>query len=577
MGLIAGVCIAYHHHFLDPAFVAYSIGVDVGLQIAILLLALVLALITRCRAWSGVLFAIAIFCLLSIPDLVKLLLPGVVHSLAWFIGLLGAFQIARSVNRHSHSRFALWMIAVSALATLGVLAYGPIREASQRAALPVPPNSPNVLIIIVDTLRADHLSTYGYTRDTSPYLTHLAQQGVLFENAIAPSSWTLPTHASLLTGLYPHQNRMEEYSDILSGGIPTLGDTMEKRGYRTAAFSANYFFFCRDRGFARGFTHFEEFEQSLGSILEKVPLGQFILKKLSHYSTGVVHAFFGVKNAPSAGKINRNAMAWIEKGHRPFFVVLNYIDIHEPVLPPEPYLHRYTADAKARKESLYFPVMCAQFGVAPSCDLDRPQFDAVYDGAIRYVDQSVQDLLAQLSQRGLLENTIVVFTSDHGQELGEHGIYGHQKSLFREEIQVPLIISKPGLVPASVRVPTPVSMTDLSATILDLIAPDEKPALPGRSLATLWRSGETVSGWPEPISELARNHGFDTAAPNYDSPARSIVTPEWHYIYQQGRDFLFNWKTDPDEAHDLSAAHPTECAAFRARMQASEGITPKPN
>jgi arylsulfatase A-like enzyme len=189
---------------------------------------------------------------------------------------------------------------------------------------------------------------------------------------------------------------------------------------------------------------------------------------------------------------------------------------------------------------------------------------------MRYVDDNVQKLLTRLKQDHLLDNTILVFTSDHGQEFGEHGIYGHGKSLYRREIQVPLIVSMPGLIPASVRIPTPVSLLDIPATILDLVAPDEKNALPGQSLASLWKSSQPVSSWPEPISELARLHWFDTTAPNYNRSARSIVTPEWHYIRQQGQDLLFDWKADPDEVHNLCTAQPTVCAALKAQIQAND-------
>lgn len=210
-----------------------------------------------------------------------------------------------------------------------------------------------------------------------------------------------------------------------------------------------------------------------------------------------------------------------------------------------------------------------------SCGSERPQFIDTYDGSIRYVDDSIQHLLSQLNERGQLENTIVVFTSDHGQEFGDHGIYGHAKSLYRQEIQVPLFFWKPGLVPASVRVPTPVSTSEIPATILDLAAPDDKQALPGRSLATLWRSSESVSGWPEPISEVALLRWWDKGAPNYNSSLQSIVTPEWHYIRQESNDLLFDWKTDPDETHDLSVTQPTVCAALRTRIQTAEGSRPQ--
>jgi arylsulfatase A-like enzyme len=569
-GLIMGVWFEATRSFLDPAFIAYSIGVDVFIQIVILLLALGLAVITRRRIWSGTLFAIAFFWYLLIPLMVHLMLPGADRRVALCIAVLGAFQIARSVNRHVHTRLGPWMIALPALIALCALSFGRIREFSLLSTTPKPQKTPNVLIIIVDTLRADHLSPYGYSRDTSPYLAQLAKQGVLFQNAIAPSSWTLPSHASMLTGLYPHDTGVETDMEDLSGSIPSLGDAMRKRGYRTGAFSANYQFFSRDRGFIHGFTHFEEYEQTIGGILEKVPLSRFILQRLSSHTIGDPFAFFGVKNAADAATVNDNALSWIHRGRLPFFVVLNYFDLHEPVLPPDPYLHMYTSDAKARKQSLYFPDVCSWSEVGASCDSRRPEYLDTYDGSIRYVDQSVQNLLYRLKQDGLLENTIVVFTSDHGQEFGEHGIYGHGKSLYWREIQVPLVIWNPRLIPASASVPTPVSTTDLPATILDLASPKNKQGLPGRSLADLWRSSDPASSWPAPLSELAKLHWRTKTAPNYNAPIDAIVTPEWHYIRQEGSDLLFDWKTDPEEAHDFCATQPTVCTALQAQLQKAE-------
>ena len=573
-GLFMGVSSTVHNHFLDPAFIGYSISVYVGIQIVFLLLALALAFITRRKIWSGALFAVAFFWFLAIPVMIHLFLPGAGHSVALCVAALGAFQIARAVNRHVHTRLALWMVGVSALVALCALSYGRVREFSQVSALPAPPKSPNVLIIIVDTLRADHLSPYGYSRDTSPYLTNLAQQGVLFDNAIAPSSWTLPSHASMLTGLYPHETAVETDNDNLSAKLPSLGDAMRKRGYRTAAFSANYEFFSRSRGFIHGFSHFEEYEQTIGGVLEKVPLSRVILQYLSSHTTGDPFAFFGVKNAASAEKVDEDALGWIERGHRPFFAVLNYFDLHEPVLPPEPWLHMYTSNPRARRQSMYFPDACSWSEVSPSCDSRRPQYLDTYDGSIRYVDASLQRLLSQLNEHGLLDNTIVVFTSDHGQEFGDHGIYGHGKSLYWREIQVPLIFWRPGLVPASVHVPTPVSTTDIPATVLDLVGAADRQALPGRSLAAFWRSSQPVADWPAPTPELARLHWRTKEAPNYNTPVQSIVTPEWHYIRQEGKDLLFDWKTDPEETHELCATQPTVCATLRARVQPADGNSP---
>lgn len=569
-GLITGVWVAASAHFFDPAFIGYSIVIDVAVQIIILMLALSLAFVTRRRAWSGALLAIGFFCCLAIPELIKLFLPGADDRVRWGIGVLGAIQIARTVNRHLHRRFAVWLVGVTALVTLCALSFGAVREHSQLSALPKPPSSPNVLLIIVDTLRADHLSPYGYQRDTSPYLTHLAQEGVVFDNAIATSSWTLPSHAAMLTGLSPHEARMEAETDILSGGMLNLGDAMSKRGYRTAAYSANFKFFNRSHGFIQGFSRFEEYNQTLGGILDNVHLSRFILEKLSHFTTGANYAFFGLKNWASAETIDKNALDWIGKGDRPFFLVLNYTDVHEPTLPPEPYLHTYTSSAVARDQSMHFQDNCVDAQPKASCDADRQQFIDTYDGSIRYVDDSIRHLISQLNERGQLANTVVVFTSDHGQEFGDHRLYGHAKSLYRAEIQVPLLFWRPGLVPQSVRVPTPVSTSDLPATILDLTAPGDKQPLPGRSLAPLWNSSQSGT-WPEPISELTKFHGFDNYAPNFDTSLQSMVTAEWHYISKGGtKDMLFDWKTDPDEMHDLSAAQPAVCAGLRTRLQIAE-------
>jgi arylsulfatase A-like enzyme len=571
-GLITGVWVAAYSHFLDPASIGYSIVINACVQIAILLIVLLLAFVTRRKAWSGALLAIGLFSFLVIPQVIKLLLPGSDYRVRLCIAVVGAFQIVRTVNRHLHRRFALWMIGVPAIVAVCALSFGAVREHRMLSALPKAPSSPNVIVIIVDTLRADHLSNYGYDRDTSPYLTQLAQQGVVFDNALAPSSWTLPSHASMLTGLSPRLTRMEAVTDILPGRFPTLGEAMSQRGYRTAAISANYKFFTPDHGFIRGFSRFENYELTTCGILDDVYISRVILDALSHFTTGVNYAFFGVKNWASAEKVNKHALNWIANDTRPYFLVLNYTDVHEPTLPPEPYLNAYTKSPAARNESMRFQDDCVDAEFKPSCIQNRQQFIDTYDGSIRYVDQSIQQLMAELKQRGQLENTIVVFTSDHGQEFGDHSVFGHAKSLYRGEIQVPLFFWKPGLIPPSVRITTPVSTSDLSATILDLTAPGDKQPLPGHPLAALWASSQSAGAWPEPISELTKFHSFDKRAPNYNSSLLSVVTPEWHYILRGGKkEMLFDWKADPAEEHDLSAAQPAVCAALRATIQSAEG------
>jgi arylsulfatase A-like enzyme len=377
---------------------------------------------------------------------------------------------------------------------------------------------PNVLVIVVDTLRADHLSTYGYARPTSPHLTQLAGQGTLFETAIAPSSWTLPVHASLLTGLYPNQHHVENDGSLLGWHYPTLGEEFMARGYRTAAFSANTLLFCRRRGFGRGFIHFEDDFQSFGSSFAQTFYGD-LLKHLL-FALEWKHDLFGRRNAE---QINRHALRWIDSGHRPFFVFLNYLDVHDPYRPPEPYLHRYTSmkepGSRASEHWDWFEHLTPQ---------QRQGALDAYDGAINYVDDHIQQLMQQLQQRGLDRNTLVVITSDHGESFGEHGLMTHGNALYRELIHVPLILWGPGRIPAGKRIDTPVSLTSLPATLLEGAGGTRDPDFPGTSLARLWSPAPPTS-WPAPISELAQLD-WNPHFPDYYGPMESVTTARWHYI-----------------------------------------------
>src|SRR5512146_3028691 len=210
--------------------------------------------------FSGLtLFACLSRSLFASPVVIELLTTITVASLFALLWLLRGPFLVRWQKR---------TLPVLLLLALWCIVGFPIKQRiHERRALEKLPSAsagaPNVLVVVVDTLRADHLSTYGYERPTSPRLTQLASQGTLFDNAIAPSSWTLPVHASLLTGLYPDQHHVDSDGSLLGWDYPVLGDEFMARGYRTAAFSANTLLFSRRRGFGRGFIHFEDDFQSL--------------------------------------------------------------------------------------------------------------------------------------------------------------------------------------------------------------------------------------------------------------------------------------------------------------------------
>jgi arylsulfatase A-like enzyme len=219
---------------------------------------------------------------------------------------------------------------------LGGLAYGssatqPLTEPTATLASPY---TPNILFIVIDTLRSDHLSSYGYERSTSSTIDRLAEQGVLFENTFSTSSYTTPSHASLLTGRYPHEHGAQwiTHRPILDDRYQTLPAALKARGYRTAAFSANRFWFTREQGLGRGFIHFEDNFHSLGDMAVRTFYGrkfeEFILRRL-------------VDDYPwrqQAKDINNSVVRWLERNpERSFFAFLNYFDVHDPYLPPQSY------------------------------------------------------------------------------------------------------------------------------------------------------------------------------------------------------------------------------------------------
>lgn len=384
-------------------------------------------------------------------------------------------------------------------------------RAGQMAA---PAGAPNVVLIIVDALRADHLSTYGYPRQTSPNLTQLASKSVVFENAIAPSSWTLPSHASMLTGRYPTEHQAGEDNWRLDGRFPTLGEAFEKHGYRTAALSGNFLLFNTRVGFGRGFQHFED-----GSLLEKMT--ETNLGRRIHNRLAAAHLIDNVPGRQNAKAISNNALKWISSDSRPFFVTINFFDVHEPFMPPAADFHLYSSE----------PRPLNQYDWPPDIELPPGQMQQLvdaYDGSITYVDRQLAAFLNQLETRGVLKDTIVAITSDHGQEFGEHNFMFHGRGLYWELIHAPLIIYAPGRAPAGIRISIPVELQSLPSTLLNL-AGFEHQQFPSAPLTTLWTDPKAQQNWSYPISQLA-HLGESPRFPSYYGAMQSVVTPKWHYI-----------------------------------------------
>jgi arylsulfatase A-like enzyme len=470
-------------------------------------------------------------------------------------------------------RLLPWLATATVVAFL--VAYGGARWRETAALKQLPPaakNAPNILVIVVDTLRADHTTLHGYNRATTPALDRIAHDGTLFEEAISSSSWTLPAHQSLLTGRYPHEHGPLR-EQVVNQSLPSLGRVLAGRGFRTGAFSANTDFFCRRAGFAQSFLHFDDYFYSVGDMVYRTFWGWLFFRTY-------ISDLLGLDELPArknAAEVNRETLAWIDQDRsRPFFAFLNYLDVHYPYVPPQPYRSRFVpADLRPdcepplarRLNPLHRP---NEFGLLADMTPDCLQVQiARYDGAISYVDDQIASLFSELRRRGVDQNTLVIITSDHGEQFREHGLVTHGTSLYRELIHVPLVLWWPNHVPAGTHITQPVSIASLPATVLDLLGEADTQTFPIPSLARLWTQPATQSNWPDPISEMAQNLYIPSNYPAHSGWIKSITDARWHYIASQTEpEQLYEWPQDPGELQNLagSAAGKTVVNDINARL-----------
>jgi arylsulfatase A-like enzyme len=436
-----------------------------------------------------------------------------------------------------------------------------LTERVRTSRLPVAQASdPNVLVVVIDALRADRLGTYGYPRATSPTIDRLAAEGALFENAFSTTSYTLPSHASMLTGRYPRDHKVDggtSHNDPLKN-IAVLPGELLARGYRTAAFSGNTFYFSREHGFGRGFLHFEDFFHSLSDMFWRTAYG------------GLGRAFvrrpLGFEDLPGrkrASDTNAAVGRWIGRDKdKPFFVMINYMDVHDPYLPPEPFDTRFSNGRK--------PAGRLNFEKHVSFELSpeevRGETDA-YDGAIAYADDQLGKLLALIAASGSQRELIVVITADHAEEFGEHKGFLHGAHLYREVLHVPLVIWRPGRIPAGVRIPRPVSNASIPSTVMALVD-RAAPSFPLPSLVDLWKNPASADTWPLPIAELAHRPWAQARDRVHYGALRSVFDSRFHLMEQDGRPpELYDWIADPKEQVNLSGR--PEVAAIEERLRAA--------
>ena len=424
-------------------------------------------------------------------------------------------------------RHGAWTSASAALAVIPALTLSGA-QALVAQDLPAARSSrPSVLLITLDTVRADHVGCYGYSKIETPNLDRLASDGIRFSHAYAQVPITLASHAVILTGTYPMSNRVRDFTSAgLAAGVPTLAERLRRNGYRTAAFVSS-FVLNSMWGLRRGFEVYDD------NVALDVGAAQ--------------NPFLLVRSGDAT--VDR-LLDWTKhSGGEPFFVWLHLYDAHSPYRSPEPYRSLYSV---------------------------RP-----YDGAIAFDDAQVGRVLARLRALNLYDSALIAVLSDHGESLGEHGESEHGFFVYNATLRVPLILKLPGETARARAVSRPVETVDVAPTIAQIckLRPSDSEGFQGQSL--LRQIGEAPA---------AREEGYAESYYPRDSfgwhELRALVTPEFKYI-EAPRPELYDLLRDPGERSNIIDTHSALASSlgdrlsefgrrFAARAAASAAASPDP-
>jgi arylsulfatase len=416
----------------------------------------------------------------------------------------------------------------------------------------MPVKRPNIILIVLDCLRPDHLSCYGYHKLTSPNIDSFAEECVLFKSAFSASPSTVGSIPSILSGLYPsfHGTGVDGNTLTLSSEIPTLADVLKQEGYTTVGFNTNPYMVGK-HGYDKGYgSYYDLFpSQRRNGLLNKAKLflGGLNRKKFTQTSEPCI----------CSKGVNERVSKYLKHiEQKPFFIWLHYMDTHAPYLPREPYFSNYS-DAESKKQAVTFKnqlnhIYGRLYKDQNSITQEERQFIVnCYDSEIRYFDENLKKLLRLLRKLYLLDNTVIILTSDHGEEFWEHGKWGHYMRFYDTNIRVPLLIRFPHLAKARKTVSTPVRNIDIFPTILDMLNINHAFHLSGLSLLSYIKHEKS---FPEATVFSEGGGVYTVSTEDYIDRVYSIRTPQWKYIKNKTNDQieLYNLKIDPMEFKNLS-------------------------
>jgi arylsulfatase A-like enzyme len=422
---------------------------------------------------------------------------------------------------------------------------------------------PNVLLIVMDTVHADHLAVYGYERDTTPNLRDLARDSMVYREAMSASDITLTSHASLFTGMYPSWHgaycdpQNAAYGRALSSAYPTIAELLKKTGYQTTGVAANLYLRA-DFGLERGFDRFH--------IPRPVPIlaaeNGFMLRHGMRRGLSLVFDTAQFDRLYATGEdINTALFAELSeptKAGAPVFTFVNYMDAHFPYLPPAPYDMRYPGRRRGMtQDDLEGEQKVIVTGQSGAGDY-RPHCVSQYDGGIAYEDQQIGDVVRWLKRRGAYDNTMIVITSDHGEAFGERNRVGHANSPYQNLLHVALLVKYPHQAHRGTE-DRPVSLTDVAPTILEAAGIAAPQAIQGHSLTAVADREIFGETFPCPVAHSPDCPNGCTARAIYAWPYKFITS-------SNGRRELFDLGVDPAEHRNLYIQQPERAAQLSDRL-----------
>ena len=416
---------------------------------------------------------------------------------------------------------------------------------------------PNILLIVMDATRVDHVSCYGYHSHTTPNLDTLAASGIIFENAFATSAWTPPSFASIFSGCYPSMHKVTGKNLVFGDNIASLPQVLSENGYHTACFSTTAWINAT-RGFDRGFDNFVETwrrssrspKYGLGALLA---LGKKFLYGRDKYTRHLNSSL-------------RHWLSDVRRDDNPFFICAHYHNTHSPYRPPRAFKKKFALSDERNydvRKLLHVSTKAGAYGyMAKKIAVSEAEFDVIkawYDGELSYMDYHIGELVSSLKKMGYFENTVLIITADHGENFGEHGLAFHQFCLYDTLIHVPLIIVAPSLHKKAARIKTLVSLVDLFSTILDLAGIDTGPYehIDGRSFASFEEDSHRdyiLAEYqpPDTILNILRTRYPDFDYSLYQRSMRCVRTREYKFIrYSDGQEEFYDMIHDPLENNNL--------------------------